>query len=74
MNSAFDEREPQISPDGRWLAYCSDESGSYEIYARPFSAEGKVEDDKRRVSTNGGSEEKWSANGKDYLTLPATGN
>ncbi len=73
MNSAFDEREPQISPDGRWLAYCSDESGSYEIYARPFSAEGKVGDDKRRVSTNGGSEEKWSANGKELFYIAGDG-
>nr|HEV7953893.1 protein kinase [Candidatus Acidoferrales bacterium] len=73
MNSAFDEREPQISPDGRWLAYCSDESGNYEIYVRPFSADGKVGDDKRRVSTNGGSEVKWRANGQELFYVAGDG-
>ena len=73
LNSAFDEREPQVSPDGRWLAYCSDESGSYEIYVRPFSADGKVGDDKRRVSTNGGSEVKWRANGQELFYVAEDG-
>lgn len=73
LNSAFDEREPQVSPDGRWLAYCSDESGSYEIYVRPFSADAKVGDDKRRVSTNGGSEVKWRANGQELFYVAEDG-
>jgi Tol biopolymer transport system component len=73
MNSPFDEREPQLSPDGRWLAYGSDETGSYEIYVRPFSADGKVGDDKRRVSTNGGSEPKWRANGQELFYIAGDG-
>jgi eukaryotic-like serine/threonine-protein kinase len=73
LNSAFDEREPQLSPDGRWLAYCSDESGRYEIYVRPFSADGKVGDDKRLVSTNGGSEAKWRANGQELFYVAEDG-
>ncbi|HEY4838758.1 MAG TPA: hypothetical protein VIH72_09130, partial [Candidatus Acidoferrales bacterium] len=73
LNSAFDEREPQLSPDGRWLAYGSDETGSYEIYVRPFSADGKVGDDKRRVSTNGGSEAKWRANGQELFYIAGDG-
>ena len=73
LNSMFDEREPQLSPDGRWLAYCSDESGAYEIYVRPFSAEGKVGDDKRLVSTNGGSEVKWRSNGQELFYIASDG-
>jgi Tol biopolymer transport system component len=67
LNSAFDEREPQISPDGRWLAYCSDESGNYEIYVQPFTAEGKVGGDKKRVSTTGGTEPLWRRDGKELF-------
>jgi eukaryotic-like serine/threonine-protein kinase len=73
LNSAFDEREPQLSPDGRWLAYCSDESGSYEIYVRPFSADGKVGDDKRRVSANGGFQPKWRAGGQELFYVASDG-
>ena len=73
MNSAFDEREPQISPDGRWLAYCSDESGNYEIYVRPFSADARVGDDQRWVSTNGGSEVKWRSNGQELFYVAGDG-
>jgi len=67
LSSPFDEREPQISPDGHWLAYCSDESGNYEIYVQPFTAEGKVGGDKRRVSTNGGTEPLWRRDGKELF-------
>jgi len=74
LNSPFDEREPQLSPDGRWLAYCSDESGSYEIYVRPFSTDGKVGDDKRRVSANGGAEAKWRSNGQELFYVAEDGN
>jgi serine/threonine protein kinase len=73
LNSAFDEREPQLSSDGRWLAYCSDESGSYEIYVRPFSADGKVGDDKRRVSTNGGFQPKWRVGGQELFYVTGDG-
>ena len=73
LNSAFDEREPQLSPNGRWLAYCSDESGSYEIYVRPFSADGKVGDDKRRVSTNGGFQPKWRVGGQELFYVTGDG-
>ncbi|MEP6944750.1 MAG: hypothetical protein ABJA02_02450, partial [Acidobacteriota bacterium] len=41
-NSAFNEQTPQISPDGKWLAYASDENGEYEIYVQSFSADGKL--------------------------------
>jgi Tol biopolymer transport system component/DNA-binding winged helix-turn-helix (wHTH) protein len=50
---------PQISPDGRRLAYTSDESGLEEIYVQPFPALG----DKSRVSVGGGEEPRWSSDG-----------
>jgi serine/threonine-protein kinase len=62
VNSAFDEREPAFSPDGRWLAYQSNESGSYEVYVRPFPGPGG----KWQIST-GGLYPKWSHNGKELF-------
>lgn len=46
-------------PDGKWVAYCSDESGQYEIYARSFPDAGG----KRQISTGGGEEVIWSPDG-----------
>jgi eukaryotic-like serine/threonine-protein kinase len=63
VNSAFNEREPAFSPDGRWLAYMSDESGTFEVYVRPFSGPGG----KWQVSTGGGLYPKWSHNGKELF-------
>ena len=40
LNSRFEERMPEFSPDGRWLAYVSNESGRYEVYVRPFPGPG----------------------------------
>ncbi|GAC1623024.1 MAG: hypothetical protein NVS9B13_16420 [Candidatus Acidiferrum sp.] len=73
LNSAFDERSPQLSPDGRWLAYSSDESGSYEIYVRSFTADGKVGGDKRRISINGGVQPKWRAGGQELFYVADDG-
>jgi serine/threonine-protein kinase len=56
----FDELMPRLSPDGRWLAYQSDESGQYEIYVRPFpSGGGRV-----TISNGGGTEPLWSRDGQ----------
>jgi Tol biopolymer transport system component len=67
LNSAFNEREPAFSLDGRWLAYMSNESGSYEMYVRPFPGPGG----KWQISTGGGGYPKWSHNGKElfYRTI-----
>ena len=67
VNSAFSELEPGFSPDGRWLAYQSSESGSYEVFVRPFPGPGG----KWQISTGGGVLPKWSRNGKElfYRTL-----
>jgi Tol biopolymer transport system component len=67
LNSPSAEVEPAFSPDGRWLAYESSESGSYEVYVRPFPGPGG----KWQISTGGGVLPKWSRNGKElfYRTL-----
>ena len=67
VNSAFNEWFPAFSSDGRWLAYESNESGSYEVYVRPFPGPGG----KWQISTSGGLYPKWSRNGKElfYRTL-----
>ena len=41
LNSPFAEKEPNFSPDGRWLAYQSNETGRNEIYVRPFRGHGE---------------------------------
>src|SRR5882762_582884 len=63
VNSAFSEREPTFSPDGRWLAYESNESGSYEVYVRPFPGPGG----KWQISTGGGVFPEWFRNGKELF-------
>jgi Tol biopolymer transport system component len=59
VNSPFSERFAQFSPDGKWVAYASDESGSLEIYARAFPG-GQTQ---VRVSSDGGDVPRWSRDG-----------
>ncbi|MDA2933956.1 hypothetical protein MYX82_06390 [Acidobacteria bacterium AH-259-D05] len=59
----FRERSPMISPDGRWLAYISDESGQNEIYVQPFPEAGQ----KWLISTGGGIEPMWSPDGRELF-------
>jgi serine/threonine protein kinase len=72
-NSQFDEQNPQLSPDGRWLAYTSDETGDYEIYVQSFSADGKLGADKKRVSTAGGKLPVWRRDGSELFFIAADG-
>ena len=53
------ESSPSLSPDGRWLAYTSDESGASETYVRPFIGSGG----KWQISTDGGSFPRWAPDG-----------
>ena len=59
----FDERSPAISPDSRWIAYVSNESGRDEVYARPFPQG----DGRWQVSAAGGVEPRWSPNGRELF-------
>jgi serine/threonine protein kinase len=67
LDSAFDEYQVQISPDGRWLAYQTDETGDYEIYVQSFSADGKLGADKKRVSNAGGRSPVWRRDGSELF-------
>ncbi|NOT63555.1 MAG: hypothetical protein HOP19_25365, partial [Acidobacteria bacterium] len=73
FNSDFDMLHAQLSPDGHWLAYVSDESGSYEIYVQPFTAEGKLGGDKKRISTSGGSQPRFRRDGQELFYIAADG-
>ena len=57
------ESAPQFSPDGRWIAYDSTESGRTEIYVRPFPGLGG----KWQISTEGGAEPVWNPKGKELF-------
>ena len=68
LNTQFSERNAEISPDGRWLAYQSNESGVFEIYVRPFP---DVNAGRWQISTGGGEKPLWARSGGElfYLTL-----
>ena len=61
LASRFDERYSRISPDGRWLAYSSDESGDMNVYVAPLAQPGL----KRSVSSGGGRFPVWSRDGRE---------
>ena len=67
VHTAFSERDAQFSPDGKWIAYQSDESGHFEIYLQPFPGPGP----KVQVSTDGGAQARWRRDGSElfYVTL-----
>ena len=66
--SAFSELHPEVSPDGRWLAYTSNESGRPEVYVRPFPV---TSGGLWQVSLGGGSQPRWSRDAKQIYFLDA---
>ena len=70
LRTKFDEDDARFSPDGRWVAYVSNESGRREVYLRPF--EGSSE--KWQISTAGGFRPRWRRDGKELFYLTAEGN
>jgi len=66
IESPFRERNPDVSRDGRWIAYQSDESGKPEVYVRPFPDVGKG---KWQVSEQGGSRPAWAHNRRELFYL-----
>jgi serine/threonine protein kinase len=65
----FEERDGQFSPDGKWVAYQSNESGRTEIVVQPFPAPGS----KLQVSTNGGAQVRWRHDGKELFYVAFDG-
>jgi serine/threonine-protein kinase len=66
LQQEYIETQPQISPDGRWIAYSSNESGQYEVFVRPFP---EVDKGKWQVSTSGGSSPRWAPHGGELFYL-----
>jgi Tol biopolymer transport system component len=69
LQSDFDLRRPALSPDGRWLAYMSNETGTNEVYVRPFPGPGG----RVQVSSGGGGQPAWSPDGRRIYYVPLRG-
>ena len=65
LPGASSAMQARISPDGRWVAYSSDESGSWEVYLESFPDPGF----KRVVSVGGGAQPRWRGDGKELFYL-----
>jgi serine/threonine-protein kinase len=63
------ELSAEVSPDGRWLAYASNESGETQVYVRPFP---KTESSRFPVSTDGGFRPAWSRSGRELFYVVGT--
>ena len=59
----FNEKQGRLSPDGRWMAYASDETGRYEVYVQSFPAGGG----KWQISSGGGEQPSWRSDGKELF-------
>jgi DNA-binding winged helix-turn-helix (wHTH) protein/Tol biopolymer transport system component len=69
LQTSFNEMHGQVSPDGRWLAYASDESGTWEVYVQTFPEPGA----KRTISIGGGAEPQWRRDGRELYYLAPEG-
>jgi serine/threonine protein kinase len=67
IRTKADEAQGRFSPDGRWIAYSSDESGRTEVYVQAFPSSGG----KRQVSTSGGFQPSWRGDGKELFFIGA---
>jgi hypothetical protein len=69
LQTDFNESQAQVSPNGRWIAYTSDETGRGEVYVQSFPHAGS----KRQVSSAGGVQPRWRRDGQElfYLALDA---
>ncbi len=65
LHADFNESQGQFSPDGRWIAYVSDESGSQQVYVQSFPTLGG----QRQISREGGTQPRWRRDGKELFYL-----
>jgi eukaryotic-like serine/threonine-protein kinase len=63
LRTPFNESVPMFSPDGRWIAYISNESGRWEVYVQPYPSTGG----KWQISAEGGTEPVWNRNGRELF-------
>jgi hypothetical protein len=79
LKTSFDERNGQFSPDGRWVAYRSNESGRMEVYIRPFAAPAASNAaanpaaGQSQVSSAGGTFPRWRPDGKELYYIGPSG-
>jgi eukaryotic-like serine/threonine-protein kinase len=69
VRTRFEERDGQFSPDGKWIAYQSNESGRFEIYVQPFPGPGA----RSLISNNGGAQVRWRRDGKELFYVALNG-
>jgi hypothetical protein len=65
LHGDFSEVQGRFSPDGKWIAYASNESGSWQVYVQSFPAQGG----KAQVSNNGGAQPQWRRDGKELFYI-----
>src|SRR5260370_34481237 len=65
LSTQFSEAQGAFSPDGKWVAYQSNESGRYEIHVRPFPGPGG----QWQVSTSGGISPRWRGGGEELYYI-----
>ena len=70
LQTKFEKFNGIVSPDGRWVAYDSNSSGSFEVYVRPFP---NVSGGQSPVSTAGGTRPLWARNGKELFYIGPDG-
>jgi serine/threonine-protein kinase len=70
IQSIADQNNPAVSPDGKWIAYDSGESGSIEIYVRPFP---NVDAGRWQVSNAGGRQPVWAGDGGELFFIDGAG-
>jgi Tol biopolymer transport system component len=68
LKTRFNERQPRFSPDGRWVAYVSDQSGANEVYVRQFPAGAG----QWQISSKGGNGPRWRRDGRELFYLDQT--
>ena len=66
VQSAFEERDVRVSPDGRWIAYQSNETDRAEVFVHPFPGPGR----NSQISTNGGLLPQWRGDGREIFYMP----
>jgi Tol biopolymer transport system component len=67
LQTGFNSAQAQLSPDGHWVAYASNESGRYEIYVQSFPTPGA----KAQLSGSGGNQPRWARDGKEIFYVAA---
>jgi serine/threonine-protein kinase len=70
VQSSASEFDGEISPDGRWLAYHSNESGEFQVYVRPYP---KVDAGRVPISRSGGTRPAWARSGRELFYLDENG-